>query len=117
MCNGFYKMGKLTVEQLKEFFRYAADHADRIDIHHIPEGSMSRQNYDGATLDEMIEMSSTEHHNVCINRKVYDNPNDFGRDGEIGFCTMGGKSLYLSIFVPVKIVDELVEKYQLEKLG
>lgn len=117
MWNGFYKLEFKTNRELKKFFKEAISLASRVNVDCLKDGRWSRVlDYDVTINDYVKKYVSIHHHNVCINRQVY-NQNKFDDQGEIGSSssTLGTQSRYLFIYLSIDNLNKLVEKYKLEK--
>lgn len=114
--NGFYKLDFKNNRELKKFFKEAISLACSVNIDTIKDGKWSRTLDYSLTINEYLKKYiSINYHNVCINRKVY-NQDKFDSEGEIGSSTLGSESKYLFIYLSIENLNKLVEKYQLKKL-
>ena len=113
MWNGFFKVYEIKdLETLKQFFRDALKVASR---HHVDIlKSWKRERYPELSSEEYIENHITlDTHNVCIDRSQNSKYNN--KEGEIGSSTFNSPSLFLFIYVELKDLYNLVEKYNLSK--
>ena len=117
MTNGFYNLKHLdTKEKLIEFYTRAIALSYAFHIDHLPE--MAREMDKSMTLKEMLNLVSTATHNVCIDRVIYNKYNytdeEIDNVGEVGFCTISGKSLYLFIYMNRKSLETLIKEFDLK---
>jgi hypothetical protein len=116
MQNGFYDISKIqTQEELIQFFRDAIKFASIIEVQYIKD-SFSRKTDYSTTIEEYLEKYiSLTSNNVCINRQIY-NQGKFDVEGEIGSTILGSTNRYLNIYMSIKKLELLTNKYNLKLL-
>lgn len=112
MKTGFYDLKKLSLSQLKHFYKDAImlsydTHVDKLDC----KESWRRQRTNEKSIQEMIEMVDKSNHNTCVDRSVQ---HDILKEGEICYSTFTDPSYFLYIFLTLENLKILVEKYKLE---
>lgn len=114
MWNGFYSLKHLTKDELKCFFKDAVKLSYQNNIQKIV--SRLREVTDDYTVDYYIDnIVETNHHNVCVDRYLYHKA-EYNKYGEIGSSTIINNISYLLyIFVELKDLYSLIEKYNLKK--
>jgi hypothetical protein len=115
MTNGFYDLSSLdTKEKLKQFYTSAIMLSYHVVIHYLP--GTAREIDRSMSLADMLKLVDTTHHNVCINREMYNRGAIPTEDiGEVGFSTLGrGKGLYLFCYMNRDNFNKLVRKFKLK---
>lgn len=112
MRTGFYNIGKLGIEELKSFFIDAVmlsynSHVEKLDC----AVSFGRQHTDEKSIKEMIDSCNPAFHNVCIDRSIQHNEEQYG---EIGYNNLSDK-YFLYIFISLPNLKILIDKYNLEE--
>lgn len=108
----FYDLSKFTTLQLRKFFKYCVYKSYDTHMEHIPNNSWTRKKYDDISIGTFIDKFITSKtHNVFIHR-VRPDENYI----EAGVRTLNDIDIFLYVFINIKELNEIVDKFKLKVL-